>query len=322
MSSELSLSKERWVGATHNAMQSFAANLGSYLENLTSLGGWCAIDLTQFPCQKSDASPRCEGWVRLSQNSLFVPSEVSPCPCNIGRRSLVAPLLSVAQELCAELSLTELKKSFHPGAFQRFSHDAELRSGLMMWLHWAARRQFRSSIDSDWISSFSETTLTSSQRQSLKWWARISELSQLIHNQAFTVVTRTAVEHLYRQGQAVSVHRAISQLSLSRESLVVLFLNGPELSRSTNQSSRLDWMDALFSALDESELGLVVLSKHPLFAKNGSTSEFSRRSGFRWKSSQIQEHTQLPFERLLPRGSWDRLLELLARADYRLSKIP
>jgi hypothetical protein len=132
------------------------------------------------------------------------------------------------------------------------------------------------------------------------------------------VLTRSTLEQLHREGQAVSLHRALSQIPLKEGSLIVLFLNGQELSRSTHQSGRLDWLDAFFSALDERELGLVVLSKHPLFGVQDSDS--FRKSGFRWRPHQAIEQSPLPFERLLPRGSWDRFLELLARADHILSQ--
>jgi hypothetical protein len=318
VSSEPLLKRDRWLDATHSAMQSLAVNIATYMESLTGCDGWAQLGLEQFPCQKTDAEPRCEGWVRLSQGTLYVPGQVSPCPCSLGRRSLLSPLLSVARELSAELSLTELKMSFQPCAFQRYSHDSGMRSGLMLWLHWAAQRRFHSLIDSGWTSQWDEHNLTHPQRLTLKWWARMTELSQLVQNQVFTVLTRSTLEQLHREGQAVSLHRALSQIPLKEGSLIVLFLNGQELSRSTHQSGRLDWLDAFFSALDERELGLVVLSKHPLFGVQDSDS--FRKSGFRWRPHQAIEQSPLPFERLLPRGSWDRFLELLARADHILSQ--
>lgn len=320
VSIETSLGIEQWVLATHNSMRALSANINAYADDWTNPDGWKAIEPRLFPCQKSDSGPRCEGWVLRSQNALFAPSQVSPCPCSLGRSSLMAPLLSVAHELSGEFSTGRIKKSFAPRAFQCLSHDSELRSCLMLWLHWAAQRHFQTFVGSTWISQLSKVSLSISQRQSLKWWARMTELSQLTQNQAFSVVTRRDMEQLYQQGQALSIQRAISQLSLKEESLVVLFLNGQELNRSTNQSSRLDWMEALFSALDEQKVGLVLISKHPLLSQPDSVSDDSLRSGFKWKPSQRQEHSPRPFERLLPRGSWDRLLELLARADYLLAQ--
>lgn len=315
------LNRDRWVEATHTAMQSLAVNMAAYPDTLTSGEGWSPLGRDRFPCHKNDEGPRCEGWAEVFQPDAFVPGQVRRCPCSYGCSAPVSPLLSVAQELSADLAMGELQKSFRPAAFEILTSDSELRSRLLLWMYWAAQQRFLGLIDPGWLSDIARNRLSPPQRMSLKWWTRVVELSQLTQNQAFTVLTRASVEGLYRQGQTIAIQRAILQLKLPEGSLIVLFLNGHEFNRSTNQSSRLDWMEALFSSLDDQRLGLVLLSKHPLMAQGDTPHELARRNQYRWSSGRHQEQTPVAFERLLPRGSWDRLLELLARADHALNQL-
>lgn len=315
------MNRDLWVSETLGALRSLLANFATYNEAPLSHDGWSVLTPDDFPCQKSGADLRCEGWAGLSQTAQFTPGQMTSCPCSRGRHYSVAPLFGAAFELSSDLSPSELKKGFRATAFRCFANDSELRSHLALWLHWAEERNFEHIYDTDWIADLSKLSLTAPQSLTLRWWSRILDLSRLVHNQAFTILTRSTLERLYRQGQSVLLQRALSQLSLKAESLVVLYLNGSELSSSTNQSARLDWLDALFSALDEQGMGLAVLSKHPLFISTSVPSDSSERSAFRWKSARRQSLTPLPFERLLLRGSWDRFLELLARGDHILRQI-
>lgn len=315
------IDRERWVRETVTAFQSLLVNLSGYdTASIPSLDSGC-LTSSIFPCQKDGTEPHCLGWATLSEGALFTPQSTTPCPCAHGRNHHLLSMIYVAQELTGEHEPIARYRTFRPAAFRICPTDSGLRTQLMLWLHWGALRNAASTDDTRWLDTLAEVDLKPAQRLTLRWWARMFELNRLCKNSLFTVLTRTGIETLYRNGQMMSLSRLFDQLQLNDQSLVLLHMNGPELGRSTHQSNRLEWFESFLCMMDERGLGLAVHSKHPLFEVQGDSPAGSGRQGFRWRPERPSGANVTSFERLLRRGGWDRMIELLARGDFLLSSM-
>lgn len=312
-------SYERWMIATASAMRSLTRNFpASECARRVTEAGWETLSSKHFPCQKSDNSALCPGWNWSSPIEGLGPFKTVPCPCAQGRSLVLSPLLELAHEFSNEVDLPVTSEMASLRAFQRCTSESEFRLQILNWMHFSALSGFQAIDSVDWVEGYVAMPLEASQRQALRWWARLTELNQLIHNNVFTLLTRRGLEELYAKGQMLLVSQALNQIHLKEGALVVLFMTGSELAAVGAHSNRLGWLEAFISCIDERQLGLCLVARQPLLEPNDQIDGFSKRpsADFRWKAKHGIAEFAPPLESLLRRGVWDRLAEAIARGDH------
>ena len=312
-------SHERWMIASASAMSSLARNFpASACARRVTEVGWATLSSEHFPCQKSDNSSRCPGWNWASNREGLGPFETVPCPCSQGRSLVLSPLLELAHEFSNEVNLPVTREMLPLRSFLRCSSESEFRLQILRWMHFSALFGFESIESVDWVEGYVAMPLEAAQRQALRWWARLTELNQLIHNKAFTLLTRRGLEELYAKGQILLISEALNQVHLKEGALVVLFMTGPELTAVGAHSNRMGWLEAFVSCIDERQLGLCLVARQPLLEPREQGDGFSKRpsADFRWKAKHGTADFSPSFESLLRRGVWDRLAEAIARGDH------
>lgn len=305
--------------ATASAMRSLTRNFpASECARKVSDAGWATLSREHFPCQKSDKTPLCPGWNWSSPIEGLGPFETVPCPCAQGRALVLSPLLELAHEFSNEVDLPVTSELASLRAFQRCTSESEFRLQIIKWMHFSALSGFQALDSYDWVERYAAMPLEAPQGQALRWWARLTELNQLIHNNVFTLLTRRGLEELYAKGQILHISQALNQIHLSEGALVVLLMTGSELAAVGAHSDRLGWLEALISCIDERQLGLCLVARQPLVESKDQADGFSKRpsADFRWKAKHGVSDASPPLESLLRRGVWDRLAEAVARGDH------
>jgi hypothetical protein len=167
-----------------------------------------------------------------------------------------------------------------------------------------------------------EMPLSDPQRQSLRWWARLIELNQLVNNEFVTILTRSSLEKVFLRDGWVGLNKGLEQLRVPTGGMLLLCMNGLPLVPAGQQSGRLEWLDALLSVVDEMKLGVSVLARQPLLEPERKRTDKTSLSfsDYRWQAKSKTPQQGVSFERFLRRGSWDRFIEALARADHLLNQ--
>jgi len=316
---------DRWMLSTAGAMGSLVENFPPReSQHGVYEGHWVALKEDRFPCQKSDETLNCPGWVWREAEPSRGPGCAVVCPCLQGKKMLWGPLLSVAQEFKKVSAQSFSARRMKLSAFLQCASDCEIQHALLSWLLHAAVNDFPPVQSGEWVSPFTSFELTMKQRQTLRWWARLVELNQLVHNSAFTVLTRAGVEELYQKGQQARLMDVFDQLQLQEGQCVVLSLSGDQLQPPGSHSERLAWLDALLTIIDDRSLGLSLITRQPLLIPEVYENAAKRReqADYRWKArhSAESERAIYSLQSVLRRGAWDRLIEALTRANFLLTK--
>jgi hypothetical protein len=321
--SEQVKSLERWMAATAAAMRALCAYF-PVREALSSAGEGERGRLSSklFPCQKTDEK-LCQGWTFISSELGLGARPAVLCPCARGQSTVLLPLLELASEFSEEFVFPVHQPSAANKSFIQAEHRSGFLFHILNWMHWAARAGFSARQEANWIDQFVGLPLAPTQRQALRWWVRLLELNQLMNNQVFTLLTRRGLQELYRQGQMVAVADGIERLGVTENSIIVLCLTGEPLKATGQHSQALAWFESLISCVDDFGLGLCLIATQPLLEAPSPESSFHRsmNTEYRWKVRRQAPEQVQSLERVLRKGSWDRLIESLARGDRLLSAL-
>lgn len=307
--------REQWTTATVAALASLAENFptesGGFQQ---SSAAWGELTPRNFPCQKSDLSSGCPGW-SLGRDARFAaPGMARPCPCVCGRGLKFGPLLALAAEFPdRNPSLLSSMPSI-TSSFLKVESQLQLRAIALHWMWLAACAGFRPQHEGLAIQQVQTAELSPTQRQTLRWWTRLIELSGLVQNEVFTILTQSALENLYRQRGVVAQQVVFDSLRPEDGQIFVLLLNGNDLTPAGFHSERHAWLDSFLGIVDERQLGLSVVSRQPLL--NPETGFSGKKSAeFRWKARHQVDGAQFALQQVVRRGAWDRLCESLARGE-------
>jgi hypothetical protein len=204
--------------------------------------------------------------------------------------------------------------------YRKTEKHSDFLDVLMRWMWIAAAGGFRPHQQGDWMSELRSCVLEPEQLQTLRWWSRLVELSALVDNERFILMTRTALERQYKLSQVSALQFMFDGLGLRSNPLIVLALNGSELSPAGFHSDRNAWLEAFLSILDERSLGLALVAKQPLmqFERERPSENVTE---YRWRSGVSRKNVNFGLQDVLKRGAWDRLCEVLARGEIMIAKL-
>ncbi|MBM3383035.1 MAG: hypothetical protein FJY29_11410 [Betaproteobacteria bacterium] len=318
--SDQNTNTERWMVATAAALRALTAYfpVGEVLNSAVSAAPGRLLPQF-FPCQKSVDKP-CQGWTFASTKTGLGAQGAMLCPCARGQSAALLPLLELAEEFSGEFNLPAQSARPKKRTFTLAAERAEVLLQILGWMHWAAKMGFPPRQETAWVEEFVELPLETQQRQALRWWIRLVELNQLINNEVFTLLTRRSLQELYKRGQMIAIAHTFEQLSICDTSLVVLCLTGDALKPTGQHSQALAWFESFLSCMDDSRAGLCLIAAQPLLDDVSSEDSFSQDMSrdYRWRVRRHSAERSQSLERVLRRGSWDRLLEALARGDHLL----
>lgn len=316
--SEQNKNLERWMVATSAALRALTAYfpVGDVINN-SAEGKTGRLLPRLFPCQKTDEKT-CQGWTFVSTKPGLGAQGTALCPCARGQSTVLLPLVELAAEFAEEFVFPTHIPPTVTSTFVQAGHRSEFLFQILSWMHWAARMGFPARQDTSWIEQFVDMPLETHQRQAMRWWVRLIELNQLTNNQAFSLVTRRGIQDLYRQGQMVAIADGFERLSVNEESLLVLCLTGDALKAPGHHSQALAWFEAFLSCVDDARAGLCLIAAQPLLEDASSEMSFSQNMNkdYRWKVRRQSPGQTQALEHVLRRGTWDRLIEALARGEH------
>lgn len=321
MAGQAGTREREWKSATRAALLALGVNFPAQkIGEFEDADQWGVLTSKSFPCQKSDNLSRCPGWALTGSVEMAVPGDARPCPCLMGRHLHFGHILEIAKEFreSEEFGGHAMSKSL--AAYSVAANSPEMLSILMDWMWMAAVGSFKPLQEGHWLAPASRTSLGPEQLQTLRWWVRLVELSGLVSNESFTLILRSSVEKLYKSGQLAALHSMVDQLESQSEPLIVLALNGSELSPAGFHSERNAWLEGLLSIVDERCFGLCIIAKQPLFAVEKSRIA-EKTTEYRWKTGGSRNHLPFGLQDVLRRGAWDRLCEALARGEMLSAKI-
>ncbi|MEY3903966.1 MAG: hypothetical protein RL189_3272 [Pseudomonadota bacterium] len=283
-------------------------------------GVWGELTPARFPCQKSDTEVACLGW-SLSMPAVFAaPSTASGCPCVRGRGMRFGTLIDVADEFLrhGEKVLPNLPERLD--VVSVVSSQADFLAAILGWCWQSASLGYVAQQNVAWLEDIVIAQLNAGQRQSLRWWSRLCELSGLVQNQNFSIVLRRSLEFMYRKSMIKAIHEVVDGIVVNERQLVVLAIDGHPLAPSGFHSEKNMWLEAFLSAIDERSLGLCLIAKQP-FLDDDARHSSRTRSEYRWRAKHAGDGTQFSLQQVLRRGAWDRLCEALARGEAILKRL-
>jgi hypothetical protein len=305
-----------WMKATRAALLALAENFPA--------DGWSGqssgeergvLTPAQFPCQKSDVKQSCGGWSFLDAHRPAAPSRAIRCACMRGRDLNFAPILEASWEIKKAGASFRSSQIHRLNVFHKVESQDEFVDVLMTWMWKAAAGGSRPRQQADWVSELRECRLEPEQLQTLRWWARVIELSALTDNERFTVIMRSAAEGSYKAGHISALRNMLAKTdSESFPEMALLVLNGPELSPAGFHSERNAWFEAFLSVIDELGLGLCLIAKQPLLPVERER-QTAPAGEYRWRSGVSRKNINFGVQDVLRRGAWDRLCEALARGE-------
>jgi hypothetical protein len=311
--------RARWMSSTSSALAALAQYFPPPAPPAGAKGtGFLGLSAADFPCQKVDTGHRCAGWNWQTLPDSIGRGSATVCPCFRGRMLVLSPLLELAGEFKEVTSCPVEGSSIELSAFAEVVSDVDMRCRILSWMYLVACGEYPEMQSEHDLLGLIEMPLSETQRQSMRWWGRLIELNQLVNNQFVTILTRSAIEKVYNRDGWVGLSKGLDQLKIPSGGLVLLCVNGLPLVSAGQQSGRLDWLEGFLSCVDEKRFGLSVLAKQPLLEPEQRRPEkaVTTFSDYRWQSKSKTSLQSGSFERLLRRGTWDRLLEALARADH------
>ncbi|MEN9809773.1 MAG: hypothetical protein RLZZ488_1340 [Pseudomonadota bacterium] len=310
-----------WSDVTTAAFSGLAENFpADECLRQASSGVWGELTPARFPCQKSDTEVACPGW-SLSAPAVFAaPSTASGCPCVLGRGMRFGTLIDVADEFLrhGEKVLANLPDRVE--VVSVVSSQADFLAVILRWCWLSASSGYIAQQNVSWLEDVIIAELNAGQRQSLRWWSRLCELSGLVQNQNFSIVLRRSLEFMYRKSTLKAIHEVIDGIVVSEQQLIVLAIDGHPLAPSGFHSEKNMWLEAFLSAIDERSLGLCLIAKQPLLDEDSQRSARSR-SEYRWRAKHAGDGTHFSLQRVLRRGAWDRLCDALARGEAILNRL-
>ncbi|NBW83190.1 hypothetical protein EBR21_15680 [bacterium] len=272
-----------------------------------------------FPCQKPDADAPCLGWTLVADTGFAAPGVARPCPCISGRGMLLGGVVEVAHEFVSVEGLpTPAPMVPKISPFMEVLSREDFLHALITWMWLAASRSFPSAQPCAWIEEIDPAKLPALQRKSMRWWARLVELSALVDNQKFSVVMRSSLEFLCKESHLVALQDYLDRMQANEERFLVLALNGSPLSPTGMHSLKNDWFETFISMLDDRCLGLCIISKQPLLS-DGSGGLSRSKGEYRWKAKHQLDGAKFSLQEVLKRGTWDRMCEALARSEHQIA---
>jgi hypothetical protein len=211
-------------------------------------------------------------------------------------------------------------------AVSRISPYLEVKSrdeflhALLMWMWLAASSSLPPGQPCTWIEELDPAQMPALQRKSMRWWARLVELSALVDNQRFSVVMRSSLEFLCKEAQLEALRDYFDRMQSTEDRFIVLALNGSILSPTGVHSMKNEWFETFVSLVDERCLGLCIVSQQPLLSE--ASGGLSRSKGeYRWKAKHQLDGAKFSLQEVLKRGTWDRICEALARGERQISML-
>ncbi|MFZ9521561.1 MAG: hypothetical protein ACO3A4_13885 [Silvanigrellaceae bacterium] len=312
---------ERWRSATAAALSSLSENfpINSSVRDVAG-GVWGFLTPDRFPCQKPDTGPVCPGWALIADPGFATPGIARPCPCLMGRKMRLGGVLELAHEFQVTSAMAPDSGTVRLSPYLEVKSSGDFLNALLAWMWLAAAKSFSPGQPGSWVDEVDPACLSPLQRKSMRWWARLVELSSLAENQGFAIVMRSSIEFLCKDAHLEALSDYLDRLQSGDEKLLVLALNGSPLAPTGIHSPKNDWLEMFLSLVDDRCLGLCIVSQQPLVS---TTSDGSLRTKgeYRWKAKHQVDGVRFSVQEVLKRGSWDRLCEALARGEHHLGRL-
>lgn len=279
---------------------------------------WDELRPDQFPCQKTSSQNGCLGWVLGPGESFAAPGLALECPCALGRRLKFGPLFEMAFELSKNASEIQ---GFSPAPLKAFvasESRADFFQNVLSWLWVAKTKSFSPLQSAPEMNHLGQVHLSVEQKNTLRWWLRLMELSQLVSNEKFVIFLQSTLRKSFEKGHAKSHHDIIDQLKITNDKCIVLAMNKGPLTPPGFNSEKHAWLESFISAVDDRYLGVCIIGHQPLLEFD-SAQNTRATADFRWRPSLRIKDDKCPLQHIVRRGTWDRLCEALARGEAHLN---